>query len=70
MVNKTLLVQGMSCGHCKQSVEGALNSVEGVSEVSVNLSTGEVNVSFDDNKVTTELLEDTVEEQGYDIVAS
>ncbi|MFS0752244.1 copper chaperone CopZ [Oceanobacillus sp. 1P07AA] len=69
-MKKTMKVQGMSCGHCKQSVEDALNGVEGVSEAKVNLSSGEVEVSFDDNNVTTELLVDTVEEQGYDVVAS
>lgn len=69
-MKRILQVQGMSCGHCKQSVEDALNGVEGVLEAKVNLSTGEVEVSFDDSKVTTELLKETVEEQGYDVVAS
>ncbi|MBT2599154.1 MULTISPECIES: copper chaperone CopZ [unclassified Oceanobacillus] len=68
-MKKTMQVQGMSCGHCKQSVEGAINGIDGVSEAKVNLSTGEVEIDFDDSKVTTKQLKDTVEEQGYDVVA-
>lgn len=68
-MKKTMQVQGMSCGHCKQSVESAINGIDGVSEAKVNLSTGEVEIYFDDSKVTTKQLKATVEEQGYDVLA-
>jgi len=65
----TIQVQGMSCGHCKSSVEGALNELEGVSGAEVNLDTGNVDVTYDDSKVTIQEMHDAVEEQGYDVVA-
>lgn len=34
----TLTIEGMSCGHCKARVEKALEGVEGVSSVSVDLA--------------------------------
>ena len=37
----TLLVGGMTCGHCTESVENAIRQTSGVEVVSVNLKTGE-----------------------------
>ncbi|AVQ99791.1 copper chaperone CopZ [Oceanobacillus sp. M65] len=68
-MEKTLNVQGMSCGHCKMSVENALNNLNGVSEAIVKLEAGKVDVSFDESKVNVEAMKDAIEEQGYDVVA-
>ena len=67
MQTLTLDVRGMTCGHCKMSVEGALNTLEGVSNVEVDLATGKVNVTYDETKVTLAQLQEAVEEQGYDV---
>ncbi|MBY7142006.1 copper chaperone CopZ [Virgibacillus sp. NKC19-3] len=69
MEQKTLDVQGMSCGHCKMSVEGALNELDGVSTAEVNLEKGIVDVTFDASKVTLETMKEAVEDQGYDVSA-
>ncbi|WP_047984062.1 copper chaperone CopZ [Ornithinibacillus californiensis] len=69
MQTLTLDVRGMTCGHCKMSVEGALNELEGVSNVEVDLTTGNVTVSYDESKVTLESLRNAIEDQGYDVVA-
>lgn len=37
-------VAGMSCNHCKARVEKALNSVEGVNNVEVDLENGKAKV--------------------------
>lgn len=37
----TIKVKGMSCQHCVASVTRALREIEGVSDVQVNLETGE-----------------------------
>jgi copper chaperone len=68
-MEKTLSVQGMTCGHCKMSVEGALKNLEGVSAAEVNLEAGNVAVTYDDSKVTVESLKEAVEDQGYDVEA-
>ena len=67
MQTTTLDVRGMSCGHCKMSVEGALKKLAGVSEVHVNLETGNVEVTYDEGKVTLEAMRQAVEDQGYDV---
>lgn len=68
MQTKTLDVQGMSCGHCKMSVEGALTGLDGVSAAEVDLNTGKVEITYDGAKVSLENMKEAVEDQGYDVV--
>ena len=69
MMEVTLKVQGMTCGHCKQSVNNALKDLDGVHAVEVNLESGNVDVSYEDSRVSKEKLTEAIEEQGYDVVA-
>jgi copper chaperone len=68
-MEKTLNVQGMSCGHCKASVEGALQKLDGVSAADVNLEAGTVVVSYDEVNVTVDTMVEAIEDQGYDVTA-
>lgn len=67
MKSLTLDVKGMTCGHCKMSVNGALTDLDGVSDVEINLETGKVEVVYDENKVDTEKMKEAIEDQGYDV---
>ncbi len=62
-----LKVQGMTCNHCVNTVRRALMSLEGVSEVKVELSTGSVEVELE-KKVPLETLAKAIEEWGYRVV--
>jgi len=64
----TLNVQGMSCGHCVSSVEKSVGKLDGVNEVKVHLESGKVDVSFEEDKVSLEVIKETIDDQGYDIV--
>jgi len=69
-MEKTLLkVGGMSCGHCKASVEKALKALPGVVEALVNLEAQEVAVEFDSTKVSVEEMKKAITEDGYEILA-
>jgi len=65
----TLNVQGMSCGHCVNSIEGSLGKLNGVKSVKVHLDDGTVDVGFDSNTVTLETIKNEIEDQGYDVAA-
>lgn len=69
IMEKTFNVQGMTCGHCKMSVEGALKKLDGVSVAEVNLDAGKVDVTFDESKVNVDAMKEAIEEQGYDVKA-
>jgi copper chaperone len=64
MVELTLDVKGMSCGHCKNSVEGALNDLIGVKSAVVDLDEALVTVKFDDVQLEKNDLETAIEDAG------
>jgi len=67
MQNVTLNVQGMSCGHCVNSVEKSVGSLAGVEQVKVNLADGLVDVAFDETQVSLDQIKETIDDQGYDV---
>lgn len=67
MQNATLNVQGMSCGHCVNAIEGAVKKLGAAARV--NLAAGTVDVEFDENKVDLNAIKVSIEEQGYDVVS-
>ena len=69
MTEKTLNVEGMSCGHCKAAVEGELNKLSGVTKANADIEKGIVEVSYDENAVSTGDLEGAIEEAGYTVAA-
>jgi len=63
----TLNVQGMSCGHCVNSIEGNVGKLNGVESVKVHLDTAKVDVSLDPNVISLKEIKDEIEDQGYDV---
>lgn len=65
MANVTLKVNGMSCGHCVNAVEGALKDIG--AKGTVNLAQGTVDIQYEESNVTAADLKEAIEEQGYDV---
>lgn len=61
-------VEGLGCASCVARVEKALQSVEGVGEVSVSLASNMAQVSFDEERVTPSQLREAVRAAGYDLL--
>lgn len=65
-MKKTILINGMTCGHCVKRVENALLGIEGVLSVVVNLAEKnavvESEVDIDEN-----LLREAIDDAGYEI---
>ena len=60
----TWTVTGMTCGHCVASVTEEVSAIEGVQEVNVDLSSGEVVVTSA-GPLSRETVAAAVEEAGY-----
>jgi copper chaperone len=58
----TITVEGMSCGHCEQSVEDALRDVSGVTDASADNEAGQATVEGD---ADVDSLVTAVEDAGY-----
>jgi len=62
-----LKVKGMTCNHCVMAVEKALRSIQGISDVKVDLSTGQVKFK-EDMPVDMDIVKEKIRKAGYEIV--
>lgn len=67
MTTDTLSVPAVHCGHCVESIEGALKPLDGVQDASVDLETRDVTVSFDESAIDRDAIVTAIEDQGYDV---
>lgn len=64
----TLQVEGLSCAHCVRAVTNAVEALDGIVEVKVFLESKTVDVVYDADKVSLEVIKDAIEEEGYNIL--
>ncbi|QQZ10399.1 copper chaperone CopZ [Heyndrickxia vini] len=67
MEKTTLKVNGMSCNHCVNSIEGSVGKLQGVKSVKVHLDAGKVDVEFNPSDVSLNEIKETIDDQGYDV---
>ncbi|MEV0425446.1 cation transporter [Micromonospora sp. NPDC050495] len=67
MVTTTYQVQGMTCGHCVNSVSTEVGAIPGVTDVQVDLATGRVTVNSE-SPLDPDAVRAAVDEAGYDLV--
>ncbi|AKL93560.1 heavy metal transport/detoxification protein [Clostridium aceticum] len=67
-MEKKILIEGMSCGHCVGHVERALKEVKESIEVKVDLEGKNAVIKLKED-ISNEKLKEVVEEAGYDVVA-
>ena len=63
----TIKIKGMSCNHCMMAVTKALNEIEGIKNVKVDLSTGEA--TFEEEKPSNMMIvKEQIKKAGYEVV--
>jgi copper chaperone len=63
----TIKIKGMSCNHCVMAVTKALNDIEGIKNVKVDLAKGEAD--FDEVKTPDmDLVRKAIKKAGYEVV--
>jgi copper chaperone len=68
MGTETISVPEIHCDHCKTSIEGALTSIAGVEDASVDIPARTVTVTYDDDaSVDRGDLVEAIEQQGYEV---
>lgn len=63
MESLSLKIDGMSCQHCAKSVKEALNTLQSVSDLHVEI--GKAIFTYDPSKVTLKEIEDVIRKAGY-----
>ena len=69
ITEKTLRVNGMTCGGCSASVEQALKKVDGVADVKAKWGAeGTVWIKYDDKKVDLAKIKQVITDVGFEVV--
>ena len=66
MNQEIIKVEGMSCGHCVMRVKKAIEAVEGVRKVDVDLPHKQAVVEYEEGKANLEKVKAAVREAGYE----
>ena len=67
MSNVTLNVPDISCEHCEHTITNALQPVEGVRTVSVDIPGRQVRVEYDAAHVDVDTLKEILQEEDYPV---
>lgn len=65
-MKKKIMIEGMSCGHCVKHVQEALEGLNNVSSVEVNLAEkyAVVETTVEDSQ-----LQEAIDDAGYDVIS-
>lgn len=68
MTDIVLNVEGMTCMHCKASVEKAVKGLAGVQSAAVDLAKKNVTVVYDGGRLSVDAIKEAITDAGYDLV--
>lgn len=64
---KTIKIKGMTCNHCVMAVTKALNTIEGIKDIKVDLQSAQA--TFEGDKaIDMQLIKQAIEKAGYEVV--
>ena len=70
MIKEKFSIQGMTCSSCSSHVEKAVNKLQGIKNVNVNLLSNNMIVEYDEEKLNNETIIKAVIDAGYGISLS
>jgi copper chaperone CopZ len=63
---KKIIIEGMMCGHCVETIEKKLKSIEGVEDVKVSL---DEKTAFISGEIEDDLIKSAIEGEGYQVIS-
>jgi len=67
-MKKSIIVEGMSCGHCVNHVKNALEDIKGVTDVNVDLNSKTAVIEAS-SEVKDGDIKFAIEDAGYEVVS-
>lgn len=65
MITQKYIIEGMTCAACSSAVERVTRKMDGVVESNVNLTTSLMTITYDESKVTPELIIKKIDRAGF-----
>jgi copper chaperone len=69
MAKVTFNIPGISCGHCERTIIKALQPLDGVRRVTVDISSKQAEVDYADTRITVERMKEVLIEADYPAVS-
>ncbi|OHD63315.1 MAG: hypothetical protein A2176_00300 [Spirochaetes bacterium RBG_13_51_14] len=66
-MSRELLAPGMSCNHCKMTIEKAVKELSGIMYINADPDSKKVTVEFDDKSVTIDDIKNSIQNAGYTV---
>ncbi len=70
MTHRVIEVEGMTCGHCVETVTQAVQSLQGIQKVTVDLDKKQVTLDYDEQKIGLEGISAKIIEVGFEVKAN
>ncbi len=68
VMNQVILnVQGMTCEHCINLIEGKIGKLDGIESIYVLPNEGKINITFDLHEVDLKDITDSIEDQCFNV---
>ncbi len=69
MAHQNIHVEGMTCGHCVETVTQAVQSLKGNSQVNIDLEKKQVSVDFDETLTDLDAISSKITGVGFEVVS-
>ncbi len=69
MAHQNIHVEGMTCGHCVETVTQAVQSLKGISQVNIDLEKKQVSVDFDETLTDLGAISSKITGVGFEVVS-
>ncbi|MDB8805235.1 heavy metal translocating P-type ATPase [Romboutsia sp. 1001216sp1] len=61
-------IGGMTCASCAKAIERAVNKLDGIQSINVNVATEKATISYDSSKLKLTAIRNTIEKAGYKVL--
>jgi copper ion binding protein len=68
MTTSTYQVKGMTCDHCVQAVTKEISKLDGVTDIDIDLASGQVTVASE-QALSDDAVREAVDEAGYEVTS-
>lgn len=68
-MNKSFNIEGLHCASCVSALEKAMNKLEGVQDVSVNLATNKMEIRYNEDILSQQDIIEAVSNAGYKAIS-
>jgi copper chaperone len=69
MIQKMYQLETLSCPSCMAKIDGMLKRIEGILESEVLFNSSRVKVSFDETKITSDVIKNRIGRLGYAVLS-